>query len=264
MRARLSSHPDSFQPGIDCLAQFNEYRRNRQEALVAPVEDCLQTSIEHYPDTAYLYGDALSFMLLVRARRSSDATDLQERAIRMAEESFSQSNNRNAKAIFMLARARYFAGDCTKGTMLADRAIRTNPYDAELISYAGSYMYNCGQPQAAAVLKRAIEIDGDNASVALIVLAYIRLSENRPAEALALVERVTPSLRQEPQVDLVRAIALQDLREETEARAIWQSLVADAGGNAKSTAEQIVNHFISTPATAKSVAAMVRERGLQP
>ena len=264
VRAHLAANRDSFQPGTDCLAQFNEFRRNRDPALADPVEGCLRASITKFPAASYVYGDALSFILFAKAQYSKDPAPIRREATMLAEQAFAAGGNGSAKAVFSLARARFFEGDCAKGASLSERALQANPFDGDLFSYAGSYQYSCNLPRAGSILERAIEIDGDSASIALISLAYIRLNEQRPQEALALAARVTPTLRQEPQVDMVRACALYDMGQREEGMAVWQRLVRRINASPTTKAEDVAGRFISNPATAKRAAALVRARGFQP
>jgi tetratricopeptide (TPR) repeat protein len=263
MRHQLLESRGRFGIGLECLSQSAAFRRSREPQLIAPLEQCLRASITAFPERPALYRDALSFVLYAKFELNPAAQTARQEARQLAEEAFDLAGLDSATANFAMARSYFFDNDCASGARQLRAAEAKNPVDGDRLAFGATYMFMCGHPDARAMLERSVALDGDRASLALVVLAYYQIGQRDGAKALALLDRVVPSLRQEPQVDLARAAALFDLGRIDEARATMSKLRARIGADASMPAEKLLGHFISNPRTIAILARELRKRGLQ-
>lgn len=264
VRHQLLKARDNYTPGIQCLSQAAEFRLSRDAGQVAPLERCLTASIDAFPERPALYRDALSFVLYAKAELDPPQPQTLARARQLADEAFERAGLDSATANFAMARSHFFRGDCAGGARQLRAAVEKNPANGERLAFGGTYLFMCRDPDALAMLNRAVALDGDRSSLALVVLAFYRIREEDGEAALALLDRVVPSHRQEPAIELARAAALHDLGRTGESAAVMTKLRRQIRADANTPAEKFLGRFISNPRTIAVMAKEMRKRSLQP
>ena len=238
---RLSLHPDDFSPGYPCLSQQNRFRYVRDQKLGQHVEDCLAQSLVLAPKNPELL-DAMSATLLVQFQTDHDKR-LLGKARAYAEQAFAASPM-SSKAVFAMARSEFFAGECDKGRRIGIVAAKLNPYDPDLLGAFGAYLMECDDPLGPVYARRTIALDPQRATFARVTLALHEVRSNRPQEALALLNAAAPLARQQPQVDLVRALALAQTGRQDEAQRLWHGLARRYGASPLAPSRKLLEKFI--------------------
>ena len=183
-------------------------------------------------------------MLFARFQTSHDKKQFYY-AVDFAERAYA-ANPTSSKAVFARARAAYFAENCDEGARVGGSAAALNPFDPVIAEALGTYLAACDVADSATYLRAAIALDPEHTTLARVALAFSVSRSGNPQEALELLRGVTPTSRQQPQVDLVTALALARLGRQAEAQRLWLGIAARYGVTDVSQPRTLLQHFISS------------------
>ena len=264
VRDQVQRQPDNFAPGFACLAQFNRMRQMRNLTNARQIDACLRATLDRNPRDPV----ALNALSLLRfgdwqPRRSTpDGMAAFAEARSLAEQAY-ENGSGTAAGQFAMARANFYAGNCSGGIAMGDAAARLNPYDADLAGFLGLFKLACDQPQeGAALLQRSLDLDSSYPGVPAVTLAFLRSQEGDQDAAMAILDRVPSTSAREPQFLMVRAIVLARQGKLPEARALWARLLAYTKQAANAPPEKVLQQFIITPAVIQRSSAALRESGV--
>jgi hypothetical protein len=264
VRDQLRRDPDNFAPGFPCLAQSGHMRPLGLGADAERIESCLRASLKSDPlDPAVL--SALSLLRFGdwQLQRGTPAGDNAFAEARSLAEQAYQNNPGAASALFAMARARFYAGDCASGNAMGDAAVRLNPYDADITGLLGVYKLGCGlDVQGEALLHRALALDPSYPGLPGASLAFMLSQRGEQDQALAMLDQMPPPIHMEPQYMMVRAIVLARRDRLPEARQLWHRVLAYAKLPANAPPERVLRQFVVAPVVVQRVAAALRETGV--
>ncbi|PKP98679.1 MAG: hypothetical protein CVT74_10255, partial [Alphaproteobacteria bacterium HGW-Alphaproteobacteria-13] len=266
VRDQLRREPDNFAPGFPCLAQFGLMRPLGQGIGARREEGCLRASLKGDPlDPAVL--SALSLLRFGdwQAQQGTPAADEALAEARDLAEKAYQNNPGAASALFAMARARFYAGDCASGNAMGDAARQLNPYDADMTGLLGLYKLGCGlDERGEALLRRALVLDPSYPGLPGVTLAFILSQRGEQDEALAMLDQMPPPIHMEPQHMMVRTIVLARRGGLAEARQLWRRVLVHAKQPADAPPERVLRQYMITPVVIERLAATLRETGVVP
>lgn len=264
VRDQVQRQPDNFAPGFACLAQFNRMRQMRNLTNARQIDACLRATLDRNPRDPV----ALNALSLLRfgdwqpRRGTPDGMAAFAEARSLAEQAY-ENGSGTAAGQFAMARANFYAGNCSGGVAMGDTAARLNPYDADLAGFLGLFKLACNQPrEGAALLQRSLDLDSSYPGVPAVTLAFIRSQEGNQDAAMAILDRVPSTSAREPQFLMVRAIVLARQGHLPEARALWARLLAYTKQPANTPPEKVLQQFIITPIVIQRSSAALRESGV--
>lgn len=263
---QLRREPDDFAPGFPCLAQFHHMHQWRRDDDVGRIDACLRASLKADPvDPAILSSLSLVRFGDWQAERGTAAgEEALTEARALAERAYQNSPGATA-GLFIMARVRFYAGDCASGNAMADAAVRLNPYDADMAGLLGLYKLGCGQEeQGEALLRRALVLNPSYPGLPGVTLAFWLSERGEQDEALAVLDQMPPPIHMEPQYMTVRAIVLAKHGRLPEARRLWRRALVLAKLPANASPEHVLRRFAIAPVVIQRVSAALRETGIGP
>lgn len=264
VRDQIQRQPDNFDPGFPCLAQFNRMRQMRSTPGARRVEACLRATLEADPYDPV----ALNALSLLRYgdwqhnRATPAGREAREEARSLAHAAYDAGPNTTA-GLFAMARANFYAGNCSGGQALGGAAVALNPYDPDLAGFLGLFRIACGQmAEGEVLLQRSLDLDDSYPGVAAVTLAFTRSQAGDQAAALDILDRMPSPSNMEPQYLMVRAIILARQGDRVAAQRLWRRLLAYTRQPASASPEQVLRQFMITPIVIQRAAAALRDAGV--
>ncbi|MEE9432971.1 MAG: hypothetical protein V3V15_01875 [Sphingorhabdus sp.] len=244
--------------GYSCVLQFEEYRRIRSPEMLEDVQKCIDATLEVAPlDPGIL--SAASFLEYLDndvSRREGNA----EKGTKLASKALIRGKN-NAVANFGVARAAFFAGNCQRGVHYTRKALRLNPLEHDVLINAGAFLLACENPDGEKYLQRAITLDPDGLVTQYTTLVFLKISQGKGDEALALAESmVPPAGRAEPHYHLAMAMVYAENGQREKAKDAWKHLESQFGTSGVSDPEQILGAFITSKPLIKHGLQILRSK----
>lgn len=264
VRDQVQRQPENFSPGYPCLAQFNRMRQMRSTATAKQVDTCLRATLKSNPRDAV----ALTALSLVRygdwqpQPMSPAGREAMVEARGLAQRAYESSPN-SSVGLFAMARANFYAGNCSGGNAMGDGAIKLNPYDPDIAGFLGLFKLACGQaPEGEVLLRRSLQLDSSYPGVPAVTLAFILSQRGEQGEAQAILDHMPSPSNMEPQYMMVRAIVLARQGQVAAGRAQWQRLIGYTRQPADASPEQVLRRFIITPTVIQRASAALRDSGV--
>ena len=148
-----------------CLLEFFEYVHLKSEDMHLSIRDCLEKSVEAYPDfssawaaLSWLYGDEVRNQFNVRDEYGFDrALDAALKGVR--------ADPRNATAQQYLAIAYFSLGNDAGFRRAADKALYLNPNDPDVLADVGSHLIQIdNSDQGAMLVEKAMLLNPNSPS----------------------------------------------------------------------------------------------------
>jgi len=213
-------------PGYPCILRYDQYRRDRNAALHAQAADCVRRTLAIDPNEAPAL--AAQAMLLLDEELyglGPKRADTLARSLLLARHAVAADPYSPVTHV-ALARALRFAGNCQASLRSARRAITLNPYDPDLDAQVGNLFMNCDDPDAEAMLRRAIDLDPTPPPTVYPPLVFLALDRGDVAAARQAADEIAPpSNAARPFYDLIDAIVAAAERKPPRARAAWARVV---------------------------------------
>ncbi|SNS55345.1 hypothetical protein SAMN06295912_1099 [Sphingomonas laterariae] len=250
---------DRFAPGHRCILEFDRYRRDRTAPIHARLIDCLDRTLAHDPSHAM----ALAARSYVETDRKLFGFDPEAVGTRAASLALARkavaADPFNAFAQIALARSAQYGAGCGLTVRSARRAIELNPYDANLIGIAGVMLMNCSEPDAEAVLLRAVKLDPDAPIATRTALVYATLGRDDIASARQMIDDLPPPTPLgQPVADLMRATVAASAGDIAGAKAAWARLERMDPATARDPNIMYDRMMLPRPYREKSLAALAR------
>lgn len=266
VRDQVQRQPNNFATGFPCLAQFNRLRQMRQAATARRVEACLRETLVRDP----LDPVVLSALSLLRfgdwqpLRGTPAGNEAFAEAREFAERAYQNGSNSSA-GLFAMARANFYAGNCSAGSALGGSAFRFNPYDSDIAGFLGLFKVACGQAvEGEALIQRSLDLDASFPGVPAVTLAFLLSQRGEQEEAMAVLDNMPSPSNMEPQYKVVRAIVTARQGDTATAQRLWKELVAYTKQSADAAPETVLRHFMITPAVIARAAEALRASGVVP
>ncbi|WP_374651450.1 tetratricopeptide repeat protein [Rhizorhabdus sp.] len=213
--------------GYSCLLLYHRYRKQRLPEDRLHVETCIDRSLARTPDDASLQAAAAQ---LAMEKMSDPGVDAQAKA------GYLLAARRHAQLARALdpyngwtnatqARIALARGSCSQSSSFAQRAIALQPYEPNLLADVGTYLADCRDPDAEAVIRRAIAVGDDPSGryhVPLLMLAVIRDDRALAGEALSLM--APPVIGRPRGFYIMAAAGYGMLGDRAKAYAAWKQL----------------------------------------
>lgn len=264
VRDQVQRQPNNFATGFPCLAQFNRLRQMRQAATARRVEACLRETLVQDPLDPII----LASLSLLRfgdwqpLRGTPAGNEAFAEARELAERAYHNGSNSSA-GLFAMARANFYAGNCSAGNTLGGAAVRFNPYDPDIAGFLGLYKVACGQAaEGEAMLQRSLDLDASFPGVPAVTLAFLMSQRGEQDEAMAVLDNMPSPSNMEPQYKMVRAIVTARQGDSATARRLWKELVAYTKQPADAAPETVLRQFIITPSVIARSSEALRDSGV--
>ena len=266
VRDQVQRQPDNFTAGFPCFAQFNRMRQMRNISSSKQVDACLRATLRDNPRNAV----ALNALSLLRfgdwqpKRMTAAGGEALTEARALAQRSYESSPNSSA-GLFAMARANFYAGNCTDGRAMGDAALALNPYDPDMAGFLGLFKVTCGMmPEGEALLRRSLALDASYPGVPAVTLSFVLSQRGEQEEAQSILDQMPSPSNMEPQYMMVRSIVLARRGHVPEAQAQWRHLLEYTRQPAGTPPEAVVSRFLITPVVIQRASAALRESGVVP
>jgi tetratricopeptide (TPR) repeat protein len=245
------------EPGYPCLLQYGLYYRIREERMKAAVGRCLQ-EIGSEPKLTPAIESARAIMNYALANDPAQRPQRLRESKALAARALSRDFE-SADALFANASLAYYAGECARGSEFGERALRANPYNANMFGALGVLIYACDPARSRTMLEtaRALEPDGPpNFRVPLIVMAVDgdkTLNLDQLLHELDTSAQASRGLRA-----LGRALYEAARGNRADAKTYWTAVVRETPGQFASDDEVLRAYILSDPLRAIARAQLVR------
>lgn len=266
VRDQIQRQPRDFAPGFPCVAQFNRMRQMRNATTAGQVDRCLNATLDADP----LDTPALNALSLLRysdwqpRRATPEGAEVLEEARALAERAY-ESGPSTSAGLFAMARAHFYAGNCSGGNAMGGAAVALNPYDADMAGFLGLFKLACGQmAEGEALLQRSLDLDASYPGVPAVALAFVLSQRGEQDRALAILDQIPSPSKMEPQYLMTRAIVLARQGDVDGARGIWRQLTDYMKQPANAPPEKILRQFMIAPVVIQRAAQALRDSGVVP
>lgn len=254
-QSEMSKIEDDFSIGYPCLQQFDLYIRYREQEKQAPVRNCLQKSVERFPQDAYLLSvSAFARNMLENADPESNAKGMGMLLARKAE----ALDHNSAGANFAVAQSAFFAGDCDTGVAWGKKAVALNRLNSQILGYLGLYMITCNMPEGESYAARALELDPNADLTIAAAVAFQMLKRGDAKSARQLSARyMASSPRDEPALELTYILSSALLNDKKEALRAWKALAERYGLSDRSPPREVLSRWIASPTLVDEIMKIV-------
>lgn len=264
VRDQLQRQPGNYTAGFPCLAQFNRVLHTLDRAMVRRIDECLRASSAEMPQNPV----PLSALSLLRfsewqaARATPHGKSAFVEGKNLAERASAIDPDRSA-SLFAMARAKYYSGDCQRGTSLGNAALSLNPYDPEIAGFLGLFKASCGDPEEGEILlRRSLVLDASHAGVPAVALAFVMSQRGANSEALALLDSMPSPRNLEPQYLMTRSLIFARMGKMDEAQQLWRRVLKITRRPIDAAPETVVKQFIISPLVVSHTSKALRETGV--
>lgn len=266
VRDQIQRQPNNFAPGFPCAAQFNRMRQMRNVTTARQVDRCLRATLDADPlDTPTL--NALSLLRYgdwQPRRAAPEGAEALTEARALAERAYESGPNTSA-GLFAMARAHFYAGNCSGGNAMGGAAVALNPYDADMAGFLGLFKLACGQmAEGEVLLQRSLDLDASYPGVPAVALAFVLSQRGEQDRALAILDQIPSPSKMEPQYMMARAVVLARHGDLDEARRIWRRLTDYTKQPANAPPEKVLRQFMITPVIIQRASEALRDSGVVP
>lgn len=236
--------------GYACLLDYDSYFRFRTPALRQPVADCIETTLEQEP----LSAPALAAASFLAYDPSVGGGEDAARGMELARRAVNADPN-SADAHAADGRAALIAGQCVRGEATARRAVRLNPYNAEIAGLMGFLLFQCHSAEAAPMLQRAMALDPDIPSFYSAALMLTLLEQGKTQEAVLVADTLRPPGEgMRGQYAITQMIAASARGDVETARRHWAEAAQVSGAPADQPDRVLSRYFFSPAFRAKVIA----------
>ncbi|WP_323800111.1 hypothetical protein [Parasphingorhabdus sp.] len=259
-QAEMSKVGDNYSAGHPCLLQFDIYIRYREQEKLKPLRDCLQKSVERFPQDAHLLSvSAFAQNMSDRSDPKSKVTGLGMLLARKAE----ALDRNNAGANFAIAQSAFFAGDCATGVAWGKKAVELNSLNSRISGYLGLYMIACNMPEGESYAARALELDpnADLSIAAAVAFQMLKRGDAKSARQLSSTYMAS-SPRDEPALELTYILSSAMLNDKKDARRVWKVLAERYGLSETTPPREVLGRWIASPALLDEIMKVVVRSGM--
>lgn len=223
----LQEHGGQEATGYSCLLLYHRYRKERTDDDLEHVSTCVERSTNRDPNNAEL--QAAAAQLAVEKMVSSETDPRDRPALLLTAQRHAQISGSidplNPWSNAARARIAVVRRACSQAVAFALRAASQQPYDPALLSDAGVYLLDCGDPRAEQFIRRAIALDDnpDGRFYAPLLLLAIGRDDHRIAHE-ALSHMSPPLFGRHGRFYLVSAAGYAMIGDLPRARASWSQL----------------------------------------
>lgn len=245
-----------------CLLDYDRYFRERDAAMRKRVKDCVAAAVKREPMNANALA-AASFLEFDFAL-GGGAPEAHARGAELARRAVA-ADPYNAEAQLADARAAFIAGQCMRGKAIADRAIRLNAYDPDILGLLGFLLYQCDDPAAGPLLETARTLDSDLPPFYTVAELLALIDMGKPDEAIRIADTVrAPGEGMSAQYELVRTIAEAARGDRAAAQRHWQRIVSLRAINTADPDRILSQYFYSPRFRAKVLRYLQQQRIVSP
>lgn len=259
-QTEISKLENDYSAGYPCLLQFDLYIRYREPGKLAPLQKCLQKSIERFPNDAHLL--SVSAFARNMSERSNTGIAGNGAGMLLARQAEALDQN-SAGANFAVAQSAFFAGDCVTGLAWGKKAVALNPLNSRLTGYLGLYMISCNYPDGEKYAAQALELDpnADLAIAAAVALQMLKRGDAKAALELTS-EYMASSPRKEPALELAYMLSSAILNDKEEALRVWKAMATDYGLSENSPPREVLNRWIDSPVLIDDIMIVIDRSGM--
>lgn len=259
-QSEMSKVKDSYSAGYPCMLQFDVYVRYREQEKVKPLRECLQKSVERFPQDAYLLSvSALAQNMSENSQPESRGKGLGMLLARKAE----ALDHNSAAANFAVAQAAFFAGDCATGVAWGKKAAALNPLNSRILGYLGLYMIGCNMPEGESYASRALELDPNADLTVAAAVAFQMIKRGEAAAARQLSSQyMASSTRYEPALELTYIMSSAIMQDRKEARRVWKALAERYGFSETTPPREVLSRWISNPVLLDEIMKVMGRTGM--
>lgn len=220
-------------PGYACHLKFDQYRRERTEALHKESQACVAATLANNPGDAMGLA-AKAFLTLDDGvyRFAPDTPGARQRSLLLAQRAV-RADPYSPFGHIVLARVARHNGGCALAIRSARRAIILNPVDPDLHATSANILFGCGDAGYEAAARRAIALDPTPPANFYTALVFSALERGDMVEARRAATQMAPSPNAMPgYYDFVFAVVAAAENDRPRAHAAWARLLRaqpDAG-----------------------------------